>query len=179
VRRRPATLIVAALAAISSLSLVQASPAVAAVPQCQRPAVLTKTLASQATLSNVQPGRHDSEGFDRVVFTLDKASGYDVHYVSSVIKDPSGLPLPLAGKAFLQITFPQAHTTPTTPRDITTPAYQQLREVALAGDFEGVVTYGIGVAGTTDFRVISLTGPNRVVLDVALPGRHPWTCSGR
>jgi hypothetical protein len=38
--------------------------------------------------------------------------------------------------------------------------------VKLAGDFEGVVTFGLGLKRRTGFRVFRLTGPARVVVDV-------------
>jgi hypothetical protein len=48
-------------------------------------------------------GRHDSEGFDRVVFDLTDVPGYRVHSARRVIQDGSGLPLTLRGRAFLTV----------------------------------------------------------------------------
>ena len=37
----------------------------------------------------------------------------------------------------------------------------------MAGDFEGVVTFGLGVRHRTGFRVFRLTDPTRIAVDVA------------
>ena len=48
-----------------------------------------------------------------------------------------------------------------------TPLCPNLRQVKKAGDFEGVVSFGLGLTHKTGFRVFRLTGPNRIVIDVA------------
>jgi hypothetical protein len=48
-----------------------------------------------------------------------------------------------------------------------TPLCSNLRQVKKAGDFEGVVTFGLGLRRKTGFRVFRLTGPTRIVVDVA------------
>ena len=48
-----------------------------------------------------------------------------------------------------------------------------LRQVALAGSFEGQTTFGVGVRARLPYRVFLLDGPgngSRLVLDVA----HRW-----
>jgi peptidoglycan hydrolase-like protein with peptidoglycan-binding domain len=52
------------------------------------------------------------------------------------------------------------------------PVYQgrhpaAFRQVADAGDFEGQLTWGIGVAARTGLRVVGLSDPSRVAVDVA------------
>jgi len=59
---------------------------------------------------------------------------------------------------------------PIAPRRIVRP-FTQSKEVRLAGDFAGVVTYGIGLAARSDFRVFTLTRPDRLVVDLAFPKR--------
>ena len=54
----------------------------------------------------------------------------------------------------------------TFPPATLTPGYPALRQVRFAGDFEGRVAFGVGVAGRGGFRVTELTGPNRVAVDV-------------
>jgi hypothetical protein len=44
-----------------------------------------------------------------------------------------------------------------------------LRQLKLAGDFEGVVSFGLGLRGKHGFRVFRLSRPSRVVVDVAHP----------
>jgi hypothetical protein len=51
--------------------------------------------------------------------------------------------------------------------DVRTPRCPNLRQIKLAGDFEGVVTFGLGLRRKTGFRVFRLTGPRRIVIDVA------------
>jgi hypothetical protein len=126
----------------------------------------------QVTIRSVTVGRHDSEGFDRVVFTV--AGGLPavtVGYVPQVIADGSGKPVPLLGTAFLQVSMRM--TTQGSPQQTITPAgFLALKQVKGAGDFEGVTSYGLGQATKAGFRVFTLTGPNRVVIDVAGASRR-------
>jgi hypothetical protein len=152
----------------------------AASAACRAPVVAPNDAAGQTLLDDVRVGRHDSEGFDRVVFDLSEVPGYRVHYVRRVIQDGSGLPLTLRGRAFLVVRMEPAvahddQGRPTAPLRIVR-SFSQLREVRIAGDFEGVVTYGIGLAARSDFRVFMLTGPDRLVVDLAFPKRHPFDC---
>ena len=48
-----------------------------------------------------------------------------------------------------------------------TPRCSNLRQVKKAGDFEGVVSYGLGLRRRTGFRVFRLSAPTRIVIDVA------------
>jgi hypothetical protein len=41
-----------------------------------------------------------------------------------------------------------------------------LRDLAFAGDFEAVVTFGIGVARRAAFRVLQFDAPSRVAIDI-------------
>ena len=51
-----------------------------------------------------------------------------------------------------------------------TPRFPEIRQVKGVGDFEGVTSYGVGLASKKAFRVFTLTSPNRLVVDVRLPG---------
>jgi hypothetical protein len=44
--------------------------------------------------------------------------------------------------------------------------YPILRGVVLGGDYEGHVTFGVGLAASTSFRVLEVRDPNRLVIDV-------------
>ena len=109
--------------------------------------------------------------YDRVVFEFrGPVPLIDVRYVNQLIADGSGLPVSITGNAILQLrmTPAQAHTErgqPTAPGRITL-RLPTVRQVARAGDFEGVVTYGIGVARKAEIRVTTLAGPSRIVIDV-------------
>jgi hypothetical protein len=48
-----------------------------------------------------------------------------------------------------------------------TPRLPAIRQVKCAGDFEGYLSFGIGVDHHAGFRVLSLQRPARVVIDVA------------
>lgn len=123
----------------------------------------------QVTISSVTVGRHDSEGFDRIVFAV--ASGLptvSAQYVPQVTQDGSGRPVPLLGTAFIQVSM--RSTTAGSPQQTITPAgFRALKQLKGAGDFEAVTSYGIGQATRAGFRIFTLTGPNRVVIDVAAP----------
>jgi hypothetical protein len=110
-------------------------------------------------------------GYDRVLFTFDGSMpGYQVGYVPEV-SGPGGRRLPLPGKAFLEVAFEPAQardpdgTATFSPATIT-PGGPVLRQVRFAGDFEGRLSFGLGVAGRGGFRVSELRNPTRVAVDV-------------
>jgi hypothetical protein len=110
-------------------------------------------------------------GHDRVLFSFRGAlPGYRVGYVQEV-RDEAGRRLPLRGRAYLSVVFEPALAhdragAPTfSPRTITT-GYPGLRQVRFAGDFEGRVAFGVGVADRDGFRVTELAGPSRIAVDV-------------
>jgi hypothetical protein len=113
----------------------------------------------------------ERKGYDRVLFTFEGAlPGYRVRYVPEVA-DQAGRRLPLRGQAFLAVTFEPARAhdaggAPTVSTATLTPAAPVLRQVRFAGDFEGQVSYGLGLAGRDGFRVSELRDPPRVAVDV-------------
>jgi hypothetical protein len=122
----------------------------------------------QVTIGSVSVGRHDSEGFDRIVFTIaDGLPAVTAKYVPQVTADGSGQPVPLLGTAFIQVTMQL--TTNGSPQQAITPRFRALQQVKGAGDFEAVTSYGLGQATRAGFRVFTLTAPNRVVIDLAAP----------
>jgi hypothetical protein len=86
-----------------------------------------------------------------------------------LIADGSGNTVRIAGRAVLQLRMEsaQAHTDAgtTVPRRT---AYDlpNVMTTVRSGDFEGVVTYGIGLAKQTRFSVFTLRDPARVVVDI-------------
>jgi len=70
--------------------------------------------------------------------------------VRELISDGSGLPVPIAGRAILlvQFTLAQAHNDrgSTSAPGHLAPKLPLVKAIARAGDFEGMVIYGIGVA---------------------------------
>ena len=131
----------------------------------------------------VRVGRHD--GFDRVVLELrGTPPGYNARYVPQVVEYGSGRPVPLAGSAFIQVVLnANAHDldtgapTWTGPERITA-GFPALKQVAFAGDFEGYVTFGLGIGQRTGFRVLELRDPSRIVIDVAHPAQAGAVSAG-
>jgi hypothetical protein len=119
----------------------------------------------------VDVGHHDT--FDRVVFRFSsRAPGYNVNYVPDVTADPSDEPIPLEGNAFMVVAMHSVASeqvgAPAAPQDRQTPRFPELRELAGAGDFEGVVSFGLGLTAASGFRVFTLTNPDRLVVDVRI-----------
>lgn len=133
--------------------------------------------ATPGTVVGVRVGRH--RDYDRVVFDVRGGlPGWDVRYVPQLVQDGSGRPLPLRGSAVLRVALlgVDAHDASGRPTlrspQIITPEFPALRQVRFAGDFEAVVSFGLGLRERTGFRVFGLANPTRVVVDVAHPPRH-------
>jgi hypothetical protein len=132
-------------------------------------------IASQpltATLVAIRAAHHPeaTPKYDRVVFEFaGPVPLIQIEYVKQLIGDGSGLPIPIAGKAILQVQFTpaQAHNDagPTAPSRVSL-KLPNVKEVASAGDFEGHVTYGIGLERKAELRIITLANASRVVIDV-------------
>jgi hypothetical protein len=126
-------------------------------------------------LTAVRTGKHG--GYDRVVFQFSGGlPAVRAERVKTVYDDPKGTPVPLAGKSRLHVVFrgasafcPQpAHRTWAGPW-VLTPRYSQLLMVKAAGDFEGYLSFGIGLTARGGYHVFSLTAPDRVVIDFSRP----------
>jgi hypothetical protein len=126
-------------------------------------------------LTAVRTGRHG--GYDRVVFQFSGGlPAVTAERVATVYADPRGTPVFLAGKSRLHVVFrgasafcPQpAHRTWAGP-SVLTPRYSQLLMVKAAGDFEGYLSFGIGLTARGGYHVFSLTAPDRVVIDFSRP----------
>ena len=105
----------------------------------------------------------------------DALPGYSIEYVQSPIAAcGSGLPVTIAGDAFLlmRMTPAAAHdeqgnvTFGTTEL---TPGLPTILEVESTCDFEGEVTWVLGLSEEVDFNVFFLTDPYRLVIDVSHP----------
>jgi hypothetical protein len=144
-------------------------PARSPAPFRTDPVERSRPRRSAAELVSVQAV--DRKGFDRVLFTFrGSLPGYAVRYAPEV-SGQGGRRLPLRGQAFLEVSFEPARAhdpagQPTFPDATLTPGYPALRQVRFAGDFEGRVLFGIGVADRDGFRVSELRDPARVVVDV-------------
>lgn len=133
-------------------------------------------LAPQPPASGRDQSRHHA-GLDRIVFDFRGSvpSRRTARYVARLIADPSGHTIPVAGRAILRLTFAsaQAHTGSghgTAPARLAF-ALPNVVTVVRSGDFEGVVSYGIGLTQRAPVHVFTLTRPSRVVIDVGTPFR--------
>lgn len=174
---RKVALVLAAITAIVVVAPLTASAATTACPTVywgSGPKVASQT--TTGALTNIRAGRH--ECYDRLVFDfIGTNDGYNVQYVSEVVQEGSGFPVPLRGGAKLRITVSSPayddhgnptyyFTTPSELVDVT--GYSTFRQVAWAGSFEGQTTVGLGTRARLPFRVFTM--PGRVVVDVA----HVW-----
>ncbi|MFY0563409.1 AMIN-like domain-containing (lipo)protein [Archangium lansingense] len=123
------------------------------------------------TLREVRTARN--EGFDRLVlqFDGDQVPGYHVEYIDKpVIKCGSGDPTELAGQGWLQVRVQpaQAHegAQVTVAERKRKPALPVFQEMELTCDFEGEVTWVLGVKHPNKYRVMELKEPTRLVVDV-------------
>ncbi|MFZ2530732.1 MAG: hypothetical protein WAX14_24295 [Rhodococcus sp. (in: high G+C Gram-positive bacteria)] len=130
---------------------------------------------STLTVTDIRTGVHD--GFDRVVYELGGtgAPGWRVGYVDRAVQDGSGNDVPVAGGAILQVLidgsaypFDSGVDPYAGPQPVLAAPGGSVVEVNGAGVFEGVTQSFIGIAEPgTAFSVYSLTGPTRLVIDVA------------
>jgi len=92
------------------------------------------------------------------------------------VTSESGATVPLEGEAslFVQVDPAWAHDQNTPPYEATytgprslTPDYPMLRQVRWVDEFEGHLTFGLGLARRAGFRVLELREPSRLAIDVA------------
>lgn len=120
--------------------------------------------------------------YDRFAITMGADAhdpGYRVRYVDDVVQDGSGMVVPLAGAAKLEVIVDSPAYDPNTGRGtlqipdhdhvVDVSGFDALRQVAFAGSFEGQTTFGIGVAGRLPFAVTAaVAGDGTVTLTVAV-----------
>lgn len=126
-------------------------------------------------LSAIRAAHHP--GYDRVVFEFagPLPARRSAGYVPRLIADPSGRQLPLAGRALLQVSLSLA-AAHNSAGHVTVPARMAFAlpnviAVVRSGDFESVLSFGIGLAQRASFHVFTLRSPSRVVIDIATPFR--------
>jgi hypothetical protein len=129
---------------------------------------------SVPTLVDVRAGRHP--GFDRVVFQFRGAvPQHRIRYVDQLVQDGSGNPVSVAGAADLEVVFHGANAhnqdgSPSVSPRRFSPGLPAVKEIAQVGDFEAVVSYGIGIDHRRSIKVSTLSGPSRLVIDVSTAG---------
>jgi len=120
-------------------------------------------------LTGIRPAPHASDGYDRVVFDFSGGiPSWDLTRQASAtfVRDASGQPVTLDGTAGIKLVFRDADAASAVPVD-SKPALTSVREIAQIGNFERVLTYGIGISSSQCVRVLQLSGPSRLVVDVA------------
>jgi hypothetical protein len=125
-----------------------------------------------ALLTEVRAAKH--EHFDRIVFELGQGSapGYHVEYIDHPVrKCGSGDATSIAGDAWLEVRIEpaNAHTAagvPTIADREQRVRLEVLRELEQTCDFEAQVTWVLGVAKPSRYRVLTLNDPLRLVVDL-------------
>ena len=155
---------IAALCAIAipagALPAFTTAPKVKADPHPQR----------ETQLWQVRPANDGS--FDRIVFDERfSPSGYNVRYVKHVIADASGKRVHVDGRFFLSVSISGTSTsgaagTPTNVHNVYTPGLPEVVQIKKTGEFEDVVSFGIGLRHRNGFRVFVLHAPLRLVVDI-------------
>jgi hypothetical protein len=136
--------------------------------------------AHPPTLVGVRTGRHDA--YDRTVFDFTGGTpGYRVEY-GELVHMGTGDPIMLAGAATLRVVFDGAFAhdvnTGASTIDLTRvydPRLPTLRQIRSGGAFEGRISVGLGLADRVGFRVLRLSNPPRIAVDVAHQPTQPFT----
>ncbi|MDN5768051.1 MAG: hypothetical protein L0H96_20890 [Humibacillus sp.] len=166
--------------AVATTSTASASPtaARAASPYCGivwGSLPKTSSPSTRGLVAGLRSGQHPC--YDRLVFDIGDGSGtvgYDVRYVDKVTNPASGVTVPVAGGARLQITI-HAPATKQYPAGGSTTfnGWSTFRQVKWVSSFEGYTDVGLGVRARLPMRVFTLphaAGGQRLVVDVA----HRW-----
>ncbi len=140
----------------------------------REPRELISDVIPTPILMDVRAAAH--EDFDRLVFEFaDSRPGYRVEYVSEAVACGSGMRVEVAGNAVLQVRMQPAvaHSedgVPTFPSQELTPSLASIVEVIQTCDFEGEVTWVVGLTEEVDFSLFTYPGPFGIAIDVAHPG---------
>jgi hypothetical protein len=126
-----------------------------------------------ATVTLRQVRAADQTDFDRVVFEFKdgEVPGYRIEYVPSVT-DTAGTVHKLFGKAFLRVDMNPAwaHSNETGAPSLSEREKRvnlsTIIEFKQVEDFEGVVSYALGLSRKKPFRVTEMSNPARLVIDL-------------
>jgi hypothetical protein len=130
---------------------------------------------ARGTVSSIRFAHHD--GYDRLVIgfaTSNSMPEYRLTQQSSATfpRDASGLRVALDGSAGIRAVLRNSDIVDGVPGDQKA-GLPELREVANVGNFERVVSYGIGLKDAACFRVIELGSPTRLVIDIQTAADAP------
>ena len=168
--RKTLTMVVAATTMLT-LGGALAAPSSARTTWDTTPVHVTHDVHPTPKVVNLRVGQHPT--YDRVVVDFrGKLAGYDVRYVKALYYDGTGDEVPLKGARFIQIRITPAVAHDAAGHSVyvgpTLQQYQMpmLRGAAFIGDFEGDVTFGLALSHLDTFRVLEVTDPSRLVIDV-------------
>jgi hypothetical protein len=127
--------------------------------------------SAAGTVYDVRVAHHD--GYDRLVIGFPTANAMPQYQLNQqttahFVRDASGQPVTLQGNAGIHLVLRNADLVTGAPNDLR-PNLPEIREVEQIGNFERVVSYGVGLATPACFRVLELSGPTRLVIDVQTP----------
>jgi hypothetical protein len=128
--------------------------------------------AARAQITGVRVGTHAD--YDRIAFEFD--AGIPRYQIETATPpfyaDPSGLPLQIAGSAFWKITLiggtrvkPDGGSSYAGPTNFV-PNFNALVQLEEGGDFEALSTWYVGLTDTSCVRVLTLSDPARLVIDI-------------
>jgi hypothetical protein len=130
--------------------------------------------AAPSTLRSVRTAEH--EGFDRIVFEFDGAiPGYHLEFIDRPVREcGSGRTVAVAGQGWLRVRLEPARaheivdgfaqvTVASRNRNLDHGVIQQLVQTC---DFEAQVEWVAGVAAPTQYRLLQLSEPSRLVVDI-------------
>jgi hypothetical protein len=125
------------------------------------------TTGASSQLKTVRTAPHP--GYDRIVFEFTgQIPSYDLSRQDSAtfLRDASGQPVLLDGSVGIKLVLRNTDAASSLSTD-TKPGLTSIREIAQIGNFERVLSYGIGISSSQCVRVLELSGPSRLVVDVA------------
>jgi hypothetical protein len=167
--RRAIRWLIVVMLAVGAAVGIGSAPSTAALPPYVCGTVSGGSTTVHSHITDVSVGRHAR--FDRFVveFSTHRVPHYRITPKSSstFTLDPSGRSVTLLGSAGLKVVMHTATGVGTYhgPADFRT-GFPQLVEARRIGDFEGYVTWGLGLDHQSCKRVFTLTSPSRLVIDV-------------
>jgi hypothetical protein len=108
-------------------------------------------------------------GYDRFVIQfVGPVPQFEVTLQGSPSFTPGGGPVTLQGGAGLHVVLHSASAAGaySGPSDVR-PGFPEIQEARLLSDSQGVVEWGVGIAHTACFHAWTLSGPSRLVVDIA------------
>jgi hypothetical protein len=182
-RPQPATRAVAAVTSRTAAAVSAAAPSITpTAPSEAAPAANTEAFGCTSTvISNKQAplssridglrvGPH--AGYDRLTIEFQNGQPGTMQLVprsgTAFIASPRGNTITVAGTNSIGVLIAEsadAHTAYSGPTDIKT-GFDTLVEVRQTQDFEGYVSYALGISGPACYHAFVLANPTRLVVDV-------------